>query len=329
MKVSVLIPTLNRLSFLKESLDSARRQTHADLEILVSDDGSTDGSQAFVRGIEAIDTRVHVLPPNPQPGLFSNINYLVQHSNGDAFCLLADDDRLLPEFVAKLAEPLLQDNQIAASFCDHWVVDGTGVLLREVTENNSLIYRRTSLPAGIVPDPITQAMKGSMCMGFSLYRSSIFRQELFDLNCGGAADFDYAIRAAQLGKLYYVKERLGEYRDHANSATATRPAYMINGIIEVFIKYSFSEARHEELRREILCSRYRIKAFYSCVIDREECLGSLRAYLQLGGRPLHPKILLSILLAILPRRAATRVKASLRAITANSRNRLIRAAISS
>jgi glycosyltransferase involved in cell wall biosynthesis len=327
VKVSVLIPTLNRLSLLKESLDSARRQSHADLEILVSDDGSTDGSQSFVCALEALDNRVRLLPPNPQPGLFSNVNHLLRQSNGDAFCILADDDRLLPDFVAKLVEPLLQDNRIVASFCDHSVVDSTGVLLTEATENNSLIYSRTSLPAGIVPDALMQTLKGSMCMGFSLYRSSIFRQELFDVNCGGAADFDYAIRAAQLGKLYYVKERLGEYRDHANSATATRPSFMINGIIRVFSKYTFTEPRHEEMRREILCSKYRIKALYSCVIDREECLESLRAYLQLGGHALHPKVLLSILLAILPRRAATRVKASLRAMSANSRNRLIRAAI--
>ena len=87
MKVSVLIPTLNRVGYLKESLDSARRQTHTDLEILVSDDGSTDGSQNYARSLEAVDARVRLLPPNPRPGLFNNINYLVEHASGDAFCV--------------------------------------------------------------------------------------------------------------------------------------------------------------------------------------------------------------------------------------------------
>jgi glycosyltransferase involved in cell wall biosynthesis len=328
MKVSVLIPTLNRLSLLRESLNSARWQTHTDREILVSDDGSTDGSQDFVRSVAAIDPRVCLLPPNPQPGLFNNFNYLVKHSAGDAFCFLADDDRLLPDFVEKMLRPLQQDDQVVASFCDHWIVDGAGVLLKEISENNSRIYSRAGLAGGDVQDALTMAMKGSMCMGFSLYRAAAFQQELFDLSCGGAADFDYAIRAAQLGKLFYVKERLGEYRMHQASATATRPAYMINGIIRVFSKHSFSELRHEKMRRRILRSKYRTKALYVSVLDRQEYLSSLRAYLRLGGFPWQPKIMLSILLALLPRFAANRVKASIKTAAMNSRNPFVRAAMS-
>ena len=327
MKVSVLIPTLNRLSMLRESLASARRQTHRDLEILVSDDGSSDGTRDFVRQVEAIDSRVRLLSKNPHRGLFENINHLIQHCTGDAFCILADDDRLLPAFVEKLIYPLL-DGQIVASFCDHWVLDSAGRRLKEVTDHNSRIYGRSDLPSGKVEDALTQAMKGSMCMGFSLYRAGTFRQQFFDLSCGGAADFDYAIRAAQLGKLIYVNERLGEYRDHEASATATRPAYMINGIIRVFSKHLFSDPRHEQMRREILGSKHRIKALYSCAIDREECLRSLGAYLRLGGHPLHPKILLAISLAMLPRRAARRVKSALRAKVLRSKNRLVQAALS-
>jgi glycosyltransferase involved in cell wall biosynthesis len=328
MKVSVLIPTLNRLGYLKESLDSARRQTHRDLEILVSDDGSTDGSQNYARSLEAVDARVRLLPPNPRPGLFNNINYLAQHASGDAFCILADDDRLLPEFVEKLARPLAQDSGLVASFCDHWLIDPTGKTAEEDTEQNTLIYARRDLPAGEVADALTQVMKGSMCMGFSLYRSAIFRQELFDLSCGGAADFDYAIRAAQLGKLYYVKERLGEYRAHAATATATRPGYMIDGIIRVFSKYSFQDAHHEEMRRRILRSKYGIKALYVCVLDRQEYLRSLREYLKLGGHPLHPKIMVSFLLAALPRFVAARVKSSIKSAATGSSNRLLRAVMS-
>jgi glycosyltransferase involved in cell wall biosynthesis len=329
MKVAILIPTLNRLSLLQQSLASAQCQTHSDLEILVSDDGSTDGSQDFVRALERIDPRVRLLPPNPQPGLFSNINYLVQHSMGDAFCILADDDRLAPEFVEKLLRSLRDDDEIVASFCDHWIIDSAGHRLNEVTENNSRIYSRADLAAGEVRDALTQVMRGSMCMGFSLYRAAVFRQEPFDLSCGGAADFDYAIRAAQLGKLYYVKERLGEYRMHAASATALRPAYMINGIIRTFSKHSFGETHHEEMRRQILLSKYGIKALYVSILDRREYLKSLRAYLRLGGQPLHPKILLSFLLTLLPRFAATRVKHSIKTAAMNSRSSLVRAAISS
>jgi len=311
MKVSILIPTLNRLGFLKESLTSVRQQNYANLEILVSDDGSQDGTSAFVRDMEAIDPRVHLVSPNPVPGLFTNVNHLIQHSRGDAFSILGDDDRLLPDFVQKTVGPLVRDPKVVASFCDHWVIDREGTLLREASEKNSRYYGRTALPEGEVREPLTQVMRGSMCMGFSLYRSAIFQKEQFDVSCGGAADLDYAIRAAQLGKLYYVKERLGEYRVHATTATVSRPAYMINGAIQVFRKHSFAEKRYEKMRKRILRSKYRDESFYICANNRDQCLRAMTKYLALRGNPFDAKIVLSLLLTLLPQSIAISLKSLL------------------
>lgn len=51
MRVSVLIPTHNRRNYVTQCVDSVRKQTHKDLEILVYDDGSTDGTEDVVRAI--------------------------------------------------------------------------------------------------------------------------------------------------------------------------------------------------------------------------------------------------------------------------------------
>ena len=307
MKVSILIPTLNRLNYLKESLASARQQRYPDLEILVSDDGSTDGSRELVSAVMEEDRRVRLLPPNPQPGLFENVNYLVRNASGEAFCILGDDDILFPEFVGKLVSPL-NDEQIVASFCDHWLIDAGGGKLAPETERHAALYGRQELIEGVVSDPLTQAMRGSMCMGFSLYRARVFKEQLFDLSCGGAADFDYAIRAAMAGKLYFVKERLGSYRVHPATATATRPNFLIDGIIKVYSKHSFTEPRHERLRRELLRDKYRIKALHVCTLDRREWLRSMRCYRALGGRLLSPRAVLSFLFAALPRPLSPRTK---------------------
>src|ERR1044072_881990 len=159
MKVSILIPTLNRLAYLKESLASARAQTREELAILVSDDGSADGSPEYVRAVSAEDARVRLAPRNPRPGLFENINHLVQLCTGEAFCILGDDDRLLPDFVAELTRPLVADETCVASFCDHWLIDAAGRRLREATEHNSDLHGRTQLAEGPLPDEITHAEK--------------------------------------------------------------------------------------------------------------------------------------------------------------------------
>jgi len=324
MKVAVLIPTFNRLPLLREALASARAQTHRDLEILVSDDGSTDGTLEFVREESAVDPRVRLVAKNPEPGLFTNINHLLRQAAAEAYCILADDDRLLPEFVEKLLRPVINDRNVIASFCDHWVMDVGGQRLAEDSELNTRLWGRDELPPGEVLDATALALRGSMCMGFSLYRSSAFRDQPFDLACGGAADFDYAIRAASKGKLYYVAERLGEYRSHAASATSTRTDYMLRGAIHAFDKHRFDQPRYERLRREKLRYVTLAHALFASTADRRAWAASARRYLAAGGSPFNPRLVLSLLLALQPRGAAARLKAWLKRKRAQSARRLWR-----
>ncbi|MBC7804316.1 MAG: glycosyltransferase [Candidatus Parcubacteria bacterium] len=61
-RVSVVIPTYNRKAVLLESIASVQQQTFGDLQILVCDDGSTDGSREAVEALAANDPRVHWVP---------------------------------------------------------------------------------------------------------------------------------------------------------------------------------------------------------------------------------------------------------------------------
>ncbi|HTL03146.1 MAG TPA: glycosyltransferase family A protein, partial [Vicinamibacterales bacterium] len=241
MRVSILIPTLNRLALLKDALDSARHQTYPDVEILVSDNGSVDRTREYVAQVSAVDARVRLLPARPSPDMFSNFNYLVEQSGGDAFCILSDDDRLLPEYVDHLVRPLIADPEVVASFCDHWIMSATGERRVGDTDENSRAYGRAVLPAGRVADPMQAALSQSISVVFALFRSSVFKRERFDLACGGAADIDYAIRAARAGALYYVAERLAEYRAHAGTVTSTRSAFMMDGAITAYAKHHFDQ----------------------------------------------------------------------------------------
>ena len=103
----------------------------------MSDNGSTDGTRDFVAAIAAADPRVRLLPCKPSPEMLPNFNHLIEKSRGDAFCILPDDDRLLPEFAGKLAAPLAADPSIVASFCDHRIVSASGERLPEASDRNS------------------------------------------------------------------------------------------------------------------------------------------------------------------------------------------------
>ncbi len=61
VKASVVIPVYNKRPFLEEAVRSAMNQTMADVEIIIIDDGSTDGSLELAKALARLDARVRVL----------------------------------------------------------------------------------------------------------------------------------------------------------------------------------------------------------------------------------------------------------------------------
>ena len=93
------IPTHNRAAFLRQAIDSALRQTHADLELVVSDNASTDDTPAIVAGIK--DPRLRFARQTENIGALRNMNFLIDQARGRFFVLHQDDDLLHPEFLAR------------------------------------------------------------------------------------------------------------------------------------------------------------------------------------------------------------------------------------
>src|SRR5215472_10992012 len=92
MLFSVVIPTYNRAHLLARTLVSVRRQRFTDYEVLVVDDGSTDGTQAYLQGL---DNKVRVIrQANSGSGAARNVS--VREAKGDYVALLDSDDLWFP-----------------------------------------------------------------------------------------------------------------------------------------------------------------------------------------------------------------------------------------
>lgn len=107
--VTIAISTYNRADgYLREALESALAQTWADLEVVVSDNASTDGTRAYLEGIA--DPRLRVVRQPENLGANGNFNACLEAARGEWFLLLHDDDRLDPDMVeACLREPVPDD----------------------------------------------------------------------------------------------------------------------------------------------------------------------------------------------------------------------------
>jgi len=90
--VTIGIPTFNRSAYLAEAVQSAVNQSYRNLEIIISDNGSTDDTAAFLS--KQKDERIVVIRHQENRGMVYNWNACLSRATGKYFLLLSDDDVL-------------------------------------------------------------------------------------------------------------------------------------------------------------------------------------------------------------------------------------------
>jgi glycosyltransferase involved in cell wall biosynthesis len=95
-KVSVIIPAYNAQKFIKDTIDSVIAQTYPDWEIIVVNDGSTDGTPDLV--IKEADNRIKMIHQS-NGGVSSARNNGLKHATGEYVIFLDADDLLTPGFL--------------------------------------------------------------------------------------------------------------------------------------------------------------------------------------------------------------------------------------
>jgi glycosyltransferase involved in cell wall biosynthesis len=127
--VTVGIPVYNDEKYVTAAIDDILAQTYRNLEIVISDNCSTDGSQAICRGYVGKDARVRYVRQERNIGPHANFRYLMDHARGEYFMWAASDDRWDPEFIERLTGSLESEPEAAAAFCPYSEIDEQGALL--------------------------------------------------------------------------------------------------------------------------------------------------------------------------------------------------------
>jgi hypothetical protein len=100
MKFSVLLPTRNRLEYLRYAVETVRRQDYGNWEIVVSDNCSEDDIAGYVNSLG--DGRIRYVRTERFVPVTDNWNNALRHSSGDYVVMLGDDDGLLPDYFSTL-----------------------------------------------------------------------------------------------------------------------------------------------------------------------------------------------------------------------------------
>lgn len=90
--ISVLMPVFNAELYLVESIRSVLDQDYGEIEFIIVDDGSTDGSQEIIRKFEKEDNRILFLNKEANSGIVDALNYGLKYVNGDYVARMDADD---------------------------------------------------------------------------------------------------------------------------------------------------------------------------------------------------------------------------------------------
>jgi glycosyltransferase involved in cell wall biosynthesis len=124
--VSIIMPTFNRLEFLKPALDSVFSQTFEDWELIIADDGSSEPTRAYLRTLQDHPrVRVILLPHTGKPSVVSNM--ALREARGEYVAFLDSDDVWLPKKLETQIASLRRHPERGWSYTQFALIDSAGI----------------------------------------------------------------------------------------------------------------------------------------------------------------------------------------------------------
>jgi len=194
-KVSVIIPTYNRLSMLKEAVDSVLTQDFEDFELIVVDDGSTDGTG---EAIKRYGGRVKLLQHSENRGVSAARNRGVLHAKGKYIAFLDSDD-LWVKGKLRIQVTFLDDNpHYPLCYTDEiWIRKGKRVnpMLKH-TKYSGWIFEKC-LPLCII-SPSSAVMRRTLFSKVGLFDEALLVCE----------DYDFWLRVSARFPIFFINRKL-------------------------------------------------------------------------------------------------------------------------
>jgi glycosyltransferase involved in cell wall biosynthesis len=252
-KISVCIPTCNRVHLLASAIASVLDQTYTDFELIVCDDGSTDSTPLLMS--EFVDRGIRYIRHPQNIGKSNNMRSGFAAARGEYFIKFDDDDRLRAQFLERTSAILDKDPSIDFVSTDHWAIDIHNQINESQTQLNSQRWGRTELSAGMIQDLLTTVfVKQSLQIGATLFRrNSLQAVGFLRPNWQNCEDNDLFVRLAIAGKkCYYLPELLMEYRFHAQQQESDRAIPYLTDKLRYLTSYEFDLEKLETFRLKMI-----------------------------------------------------------------------------
>lgn len=228
--ISVLVPVYNVQHFLPECLDSILRQSYKNLEIICTDDASTDKSAEILHSYAQKDARLRVISLPENLGVAYARNILLQEAKGEYICFIDSDDWVKPEYVEHLYR-LARENRADIVRCRYTFLDmRTGAF--SPCDHKHKEFLKPAPPAAGAQR--FQAALDDSQVWLKLIRTALVRKHHLSFLPGTIAeDFPFEVLLYQYaGKIIFSDEYLYVYRVGLSSSVSARKSALDKGTLE-------------------------------------------------------------------------------------------------
>jgi len=210
--VSVMMPAYNAEGFIETAIESVCAQTLVDWELIVVDDGSTDGTASIVTGFK--DHRIRLIRQQ-NGGEAAARNTAIENLNGKYLAFLDADDLYLPNHLEHTVRHLERNPDYDAVYTDGYYIDQSGNRQEKLSSHRrgpfqGRIFEELVRASDVFGPPICVLLKSS------LVKDTRFR---FDKRIVIGPDWDFFTRLSDVARFAYLDKTTCLYRVHDTNIT--------------------------------------------------------------------------------------------------------------
>jgi len=256
---SIIIPTYNRAHCIEFAINSVLDQTINDFEIIVVDDGSTDGTELL---LEQYGDQVRYFYQQ-NSGVSEARNLGIKNAHGQWVAFLDSDDEWMPEKLSIQYEAILLDNNIVISVTDCLIVEGDDSLSLFSIRG----YTPEASPFQIITEPLcTIARLQFFTPSVIIDKDILVKAGLFDINMRLYEDLDLFLRVATFGALVVTPKKLVKVFNRGDvSLSSTQehisfhgPAASVKTYYKLLNDYSLNHREEIFLKNRLSGNRFRL-----------------------------------------------------------------------
>ncbi len=213
-RVGIGVPVYNGANYLRETLQNLADQTFTDFQVLVSDNGSTDGTHDILAEFADKDERFRYRIHPENIGAHRNYNSLVPHLTNEYFKWVAHDDLIAPDFLERCVAALDAEPDAVLAFTATHRIDEDGNVVETLHSTKTYDFDE---PSARLRAYIGDRLKAPPIFGV-MRRSVLGKTAL--LRNYHAADFTFLQELAMWGRFTYIEDPLFMFRLHSEQHSA-------------------------------------------------------------------------------------------------------------